>query len=276
MNLIFREFPSSELIKKSSEFVHLLILCNEFTTEDTETLISCYKGKNMGEYIEKPEEVKLSMLNLFLSMAEYAPYSILEKIFALFKSTSLPSYTELFLKALYFYTIGVLKNVQRRTEKANKIIKEFERQNKEKKDYKKELSKDLFHTEFSLYDLDMIWDIMTYSKTEERISQKVKDLAVNGLVKILEHSESIAKEYIARAFESIDSNKGYAIRSMKLLIQSYKPLKKKWGIKKVYKAKANNPEMLNILIKNLKEYKEKVKEQNNEELKNHMGYVILN
>jgi tRNA nucleotidyltransferase/poly(A) polymerase len=275
LSLVFKEFPSPELIKKSSEFVQLLILCNEFTKEDIEILMLCYKGESAGEWIEKQEEVKVAILNLFLSMAEYAPYAILEQVFTLFKSTSLFLYTEIFLKALSFYTIAVLKNIQRRTEKTNRMIKELEKQNKGKKDYKKELGKDLFDTEFSLYDLNMIWNIMTYSKTEERIHPKVKDLAVNCLVKISEHSENIAKEYINNAFESIDSNKGYAIRSMKFLILGYKSLKKKWGIKKLFKAKATNPETLNTLINNLKDYREKVKVQDNKQLKNHMLYVTF-
>lgn len=276
INLLFKEFPHPELIKKAPELIRLLVLCNEFTLANTQTIIACYKG-TFTKPVESHEEVRIPLLNLFISMAEYAPYAVLELVFAEFKNTPLTAYTDTLLKALCFYTVSTLKNVHRRNQKASIAIKEFERQNKERKDYRKELSKDLFDSEFSLYDLEIIWNIATYSKADERISAKLKDLAISCLVKIAEASEIIAKKFVAIAFDAIASDAGYAIRSMKFLITCYNSLKKKWGLKKFYRAKLG-AETINTLIINLTKYKEKVKAslETQKNLNNHMLYVHFN
>ena len=206
-----------------------------------QTLISCYKGKAINEYVEKHEEVKVPMLTLFINIAEYAPYDILEQIFGIFKNCPLNAYTEILLKALCYYTVAALKNVQKRN-------KELEKQKNSNKGLESSLD-----INFSFCDLDTIWNIMTYSKSD--INIKIKDLAISCLIKISEQSESITKDLVTKAFKSIFSNEGYAIRSMKFLIICYRHLKKKWALKKWYKV---NNDILNTLINNLNTYKEKV------------------
>jgi hypothetical protein len=50
IKLLFKEYPHKELIKAGGLLVRLLVISNNFGVEETEMMLSCYKGNPLVKY----------------------------------------------------------------------------------------------------------------------------------------------------------------------------------------------------------------------------------
>ncbi len=229
----------------------------------------------LEQVLGKHEEVKGPILNLVIEIAEYAPYPVLELIFRELSRIPLNLITETSISFICLYTINVLKNTQRKREEAKKLLKQLERSNPGKK---VELPKELSEANFKLYDLDILWDVMTWSRNDMKIDPKLKDYAVNCVIKLAETGEDLAKSFLTKALDAIKENAGSAVRCMKFFMNCYKYLKKKWDLKRfVQKAVSKESGIIEIVMRNFVKYKDSVNKMcaTQAELKNPMSFVCV-
>ena len=218
--------------------------------------------------------MKIPMMNLIIEMGEYAPYSILEKIFAVISKVQMQGYTEQYLSFMCFYTNNVLKAIKRRKPEEKKAIEMHNKLNA-KKEVKEEPSKELFPEKFLLYDIGIFWNVMTYSKTEIKIEKKLRDQSITCLLSISEFNEGLANEHLLRSLISIKENNEGSLLCMKFFIQAYEIAVEKTKITANIVSILKGNELFNLLLEQLIKYKQVVNESvsKNKETKNIMNSV---
>lgn len=193
-----------------------------------------------------------------VTMAEYSPYPILEKVFAEFKSVPSEAITENYLSTVCSYTKNVLRNIKRRNDQMRAVEGRKAAGN------------------FSLYDINLFWNAMVLPASEMQIGQKAKDYAVKCLVDILGMSTSTAENLLVKAFKAIEKNDISSFGCMKFIVHCYQHLKKDKGIKTLIKKSTNKDSgLLDKVVANLLKYKEEIKATLSEDkdLKNLMSHV---
>src|SRR5690242_1163986 len=101
------------------------------------------------------------------------------------------------------YLINIQANISRK--KAQKPVA------------KNELSED---TKFDLYDYDILWSLII-SPPEIGIPKKLKDLAVECLVKVIIWSPDLANTYIVKSGKGVFNNSPSVLMEMKVLKKLY-------------------------------------------------------
>ena len=207
-------------------------------------------------------------------MSDYVPYPIATKIFIVFKNVPMTSVTDLYLNAVSSYTKAILRNIQRRKVKKEMLIKDYKKHNKDIS----ELPKDLFENNFELYDLNILWNIIIYSKTDPKIDLKLKDLAINFLVKTIEDNDELLKFNLKTTLENIKSNNDNVVRYVKFFCVCYKIIKKKvqdkrYKLIKKFIIENTDGNIINEMIERFYKYKNKIKFDSDSALNNSMSHV---
>ncbi len=191
-------------------------------------------------------------------MAGYAPYPILETVFMELKQTPLHQITETFLSFLCLYTLSVLKNIQRRRAEARVILQQLEKRSDVQASIKGP-SNELFDDKYKLYDVDIIWGLMTYSAAEPKVEAKLKDQAMSYLIKIMEANDGIGKIYIAKAVKGIRENLPGCARCMRFLLNSYRLMPGKRELCQTMRtAVGKESGILGFVVADLAKYMQKV------------------
>jgi len=181
---ILGENANSEIIKKT-EFLFVLLAENKlFESKYLKLLWKCS--------IEKHEDIIRASNSILISVLPKLQYKLISEIFE--NIQTLPKINEQQLKFIGEYTKTILKLIY---EREGKIV--FPKSAGDKKPQSEV-------TKFKLYDLDIFWNIIIDNSIAQN-EEKIKDISMEILCKILNEYIELCDIYIQKALEGLQNAK---------------------------------------------------------------------
>lgn len=196
IEFIFSENPHVELIKRSSEFIRLLAMDElTLTTDIVDLLWVCAS--------EKHEDIKRSTLDLIQDLALLMPLERLGYLSAKIRGLKLEEFDEKMVNFLKGYTLNAMRNIRRLRQagESKGVMGAVSTMMGKRKEVKIDESR--------YVDLILFWQIMQDSN--KVVAQKVKDLALNSLIDVLQeqNDKEIKDQFIFLALDNIKSHQTF-------------------------------------------------------------------
>ncbi len=76
LELVFVSHPCAEVVRRSADFLRVMVITERVNEEAINMIWNCYIGKRKERSVVNGPEVKAAVLSLVASLAEYAPYPV--------------------------------------------------------------------------------------------------------------------------------------------------------------------------------------------------------
>lgn len=166
---------------------------------------------------------------MIADIAAYAPYPVIETFFKNFKAIPLKDYTEGTLVFLRDYSLNIKRNISKQSEINKKYLAALKKENEKRqgKDLiKVELNPELDEDKFQIYDFNIFWEFLI-SKPEQGLNRKIKEFAIECLIKAIYEDPVCIQDYMITALRAITQGQYYIFRAMTFFKKMFSTLIRK-------------------------------------------------